>query len=267
MEATRLSDPDVNIRKRFRSPPYPYLSLAKSIERASQFHQKAQHHSVGLSVLADAWGLSVLSGGLLKSGAALIQYGLLVDQGSGDVRKFQLTEAARRILNDADPNSDRRKQLIKSAALLPTIHKELWEKFGTAVGLSDALLKNHLLFDRVEIGEAPYGDQAADEVIQNYREAIAFAGLDRVEPALEGSDRYEENSSATNTHALRVSKRSDEGVQSVLKFSPSLGSEWMRSALSAETVVRISVEGPMGPKEIGKLIKLLEVQRIILEDE
>lgn len=259
-----MSDPEISIRKRFRSPPYPYISLAKSIERASQFHQKAQHHSVGLSVLADAWGLSVQSGGLLKSGAALIQYGLLVDQGSGDVRKFQLTEAARRILNDADPNSDRRKQLIKSAALLPTIHKEIWEKFGTAVGLSDAVLKNHLLFDRVEIGEAPYGDQAADEVIQNYREAIAFAGLDRVEPALEGS---EDNSSATNTQALRVSKRPDEGVQSALKSNPSLGSEWMRSALSADTVVRISVEGPMGPKEIGKLIKLLEVQRIILEDE
>jgi ribosomal protein S28E/S33 len=41
----------------------------------------------------------------------------------------------------------------------------------------------------------------------------------------------------------------------------------MRNKLSRETNVRIIAEGVMGPKEIGKLIKLLEAQKAVLEDD
>ncbi|WP_284777700.1 hypothetical protein [Agrobacterium sp. lyk4-40-TYG-31] len=170
--------------KKFRSPPYPFLNIGRAIERAAQLFQKAQHYPVGQNVLANAWGFSPQSSGLLKSAAALIQYGLVKDQGSGDARKFQLTEAARRILQDADPNSERRKALIRAAALSPTIHKELWEKFGNPAELSDALLKNHLLIDRTEVGEAPFSQASSNEVIQTYRDALAFAELDKAEESL-----------------------------------------------------------------------------------
>lgn len=43
--------------------------------------------------------------------------------------------------------------------------------------------------------------------------------------------------------------------------------EWMRNQLSQETNVRLLVKGDIGPKEIGKLIKLLEAQKSILEDD
>ena len=43
--------------------------------------------------------------------------------------------------------------------------------------------------------------------------------------------------------------------------------EWMRNRLGAETNVRLLVKGEMGPKEIGKLIRLLEAQKLVLEED
>ncbi|UJW75693.1 hypothetical protein [Rhizobium sp. SL42] len=261
-----MVDDEPNIRKRFRSPPYPYLSLSKAIDRVAQLHRKAQHFAVGLPVLADAWDLSPQSGGLLKSAAALIQFGLLSDQGSGDGRKFQLTDTARRIVGDADPRSEKRAQLIKEAALLPSIHRELWEKFGFPAHLSDALLKNYLVFDRQESGESAYSSQAADEVILNYRDAIVFSGLQENSP----SRPDEEAESDVSNPEFEMTSREMPAQASVQAGSWSNGSpstEWLKASLSGETVVRLIVEGPMGSKEIGKLIKLLEVHRLILDEE
>ncbi|WP_024340906.1 hypothetical protein [Bradyrhizobium japonicum] len=44
-------------------------------------------------------------------------------------------------------------------------------------------------------------------------------------------------------------------------------SEWMRNKVGKDTNVRLLVEGEMGPKEIGKLIKLLQAQKAVLEDD
>jgi hypothetical protein len=49
---------------------------------------------------------------------------------------------------------------------------------------------------------------------------------------------------------------------------PEVGeTEWMRNRLGSETKVRLLVTGDMGPREIGKLIKLLEAQRAVLQDD
>jgi len=43
--------------------------------------------------------------------------------------------------------------------------------------------------------------------------------------------------------------------------------EWMRGPLSKDIGYRIMVSGDLGPKEIGKMIRLLEAQRDILSDD
>jgi hypothetical protein len=43
--------------------------------------------------------------------------------------------------------------------------------------------------------------------------------------------------------------------------------EWLRGPLSRETSYRLIVAGDLGPKEIGKLIKLLTAQKAVLSDE
>ncbi len=43
--------------------------------------------------------------------------------------------------------------------------------------------------------------------------------------------------------------------------------EWLRGPLSKRSGYRLIVSGDLGPKEIGKLIKLLEAQKAVLSDE
>lgn len=43
--------------------------------------------------------------------------------------------------------------------------------------------------------------------------------------------------------------------------------EWLRGPLSKESSYRLIVSGNLGPKEIGKLIKLLEAQKDVLSDD
>lgn len=165
--------------KRFRSPPYPALPLGKAIERAKELHSKALHHTVPLHVLATAWGFTTKSSSITTVAAALKQYGLLDDEGSGDKRRFRLTDDAVRIVTDPVPNSAKRVEAIKRAALAPKVHAELWGQFGLA-GLSgsmDATLQAYLTLDRKDAGDAPYSSAAAQDIINIYGETIRFAGL------------------------------------------------------------------------------------------
>ncbi|TIV11945.1 MAG: hypothetical protein E5W00_01430 [Mesorhizobium sp.] len=43
--------------------------------------------------------------------------------------------------------------------------------------------------------------------------------------------------------------------------------EWMRNRLGQSTNVRLLVQGAMGPREIGRLIKLLQAQKSVLEED
>jgi hypothetical protein len=43
--------------------------------------------------------------------------------------------------------------------------------------------------------------------------------------------------------------------------------EWLRGPLSKDTTYRLIVTGDLGPKEIGKLIKLLKAQQAVLSDD
>lgn len=43
--------------------------------------------------------------------------------------------------------------------------------------------------------------------------------------------------------------------------------EWLRGPLSRETAYRLIVSGEIGPKELGKLIKVLEAQKAVLDED
>lgn len=168
---------------RFRSAPYPAITLPKAIERAAVMYEKALHHSVPVSVPAEAWGYTIKSSGLFATVAALKQYGLILDEGSGDKRRFRLSDDALRISKDPDPASDKRVAAIHRAALAPPIYKELWEKFGSpsASGTMDMVLKTHLTLDRADEGHAVYSGRAADDIISGYQKSVSYSGLMSVE--------------------------------------------------------------------------------------
>lgn len=186
-----MSDQVEEKKKRFRSPPYPMFDLGKAVDRVEALYSKAQHHTVGVNVLAEAWGMKSGDGKVWRAAAALIQYGLLSDSGTGKSRKFQLSDTAKRIVLDKAPGSERRAAALKDAALKPMIHKELFDRFGTTADLSDSVVTTYLTIDREEAGEAPYNPNAADEVLGTFRDTLAFAGVTDSDTVDAGSEDME----------------------------------------------------------------------------
>ena len=87
-------------RKRMRSPAYPYINLETAIKRAQQFYDQEQRNAAPLRIAAKHWGYEPKSSGGQQTAAALISFGLMKDQGTGEARKLQLTDNALRILLD-----------------------------------------------------------------------------------------------------------------------------------------------------------------------
>ena len=162
---------------RFRSPPYPYVGLGKALSKAEQLYAAVRHHAAALPTAAKAWETGPKSSATLQSAAALIQFGLLDDEGSGDSRKLKLTPLALKIVMDKRPDSAERATAIKEAALNPKIFSELFGSFGTADGIDDALLVHALVSERVQRGKAPYSEDSAGDVLRVYRDTLGFAGL------------------------------------------------------------------------------------------
>jgi hypothetical protein len=159
-------------RKRTRSPAYPFINLETAINRAKQFYDKEQRNAANISVATKHWGFVEASSNGWSTVAALISFGLMQDEGTGDRRIVRLTQSALRILLDGRHDSAERAELIKSAALAPKIHRQLWGKWGTGLP-SDAQLRHTLLFD----WETPFNENSVDFFISEYKSTVAFAKL------------------------------------------------------------------------------------------
>ncbi len=162
---------------RFRSPPFPYIGLGRAIEKADQLYGAVRNHAAALPTAAKAWETGPKSSATLQSVAALIQYGLLDDEGSGEARKVKLTPLALKIVMDKRPESEERKNAIKQAAISPSTFREIYDRFGAAQEIDDALLHHALTAERVQEGRAPFSDQSASDVLRVYRDTISFAGM------------------------------------------------------------------------------------------
>jgi hypothetical protein len=170
MQMPDLEDDDK--KSRTRSPAYPFINLAAALKRAKEFYSKEQRNAASVKVAVKHWGYDEKSSGGKQTTAALINYGLLKDEGIGDRRKVQLTQDALRVILDERPDSTEREQLIKKLALTPKIHKELWTKWGASMP-SDGEIRHTLLVD----WDPPFNDKAVDGFIKLYKDTIAFAKL------------------------------------------------------------------------------------------
>jgi hypothetical protein len=64
---------------------------------------------------------------------------------------------------------------LKTAALLPTIHKEIVDHFGDAGLPADALLEQYLVWDRPE-GQR-FNPATVRKFIESFRETLSYAGV------------------------------------------------------------------------------------------
>lgn len=170
MSTPRIPSPLGTKRPKGRSPSYPAISLERAILRAEETWERERQHATSVETIVEAWGYRSLNGPGSLTIAALKKYGLMEEEGSRNDRKAWITDLAVRILQH--PDDAVRKDAIREAALKPTIHAELWTRYGSDLPSTAAL--------RWELTRAlGFTETGADEFIPVYKQTLAFAGLDQ----------------------------------------------------------------------------------------
>lgn len=161
-----MGEPTAQVgRKRVRSPSFPFISLRVALDRTRALYEAEKRSAVRPETASAHWGYSNKSSGGKQTLAALRQFGLI--EGEGVAR---VTDRAVRMLLDQREGSTEREQLLKQAALLPTLHVRLWEKYGGRLPDNSTLRLSLVM-------EEGFNENAIDEFISEYRETLEFADL------------------------------------------------------------------------------------------
>lgn len=158
-------------KARERSPSYPGITLQAALSRTKEFHDIEKRNPASIPVVAGHWGMKATSSSTLVTVAALKAFGLISDSGSGEKRRVQVTDLARRILLDERPDSEERRKAIKTAALNPRMHQILWKKWRNEIP-SDANMRQTLIFDY------KFNSNTVADFIKTYKETVRFANLE-----------------------------------------------------------------------------------------
>lgn len=163
------ADDEVKRRLQGRSPPFPFVSLEKAIERAAKLLEYSKGHPVRAASAVSAWGYQPKSSGGSQTIGALKSFGLLTDSGRNEDRKVQVSELARRLLRNPPP--DVKQKLLQQAALTPKVIAEFWTEWGKNRP-PDSDCRWHLIDLR------GFTEEAADKFLSVYDSTINYAGLD-----------------------------------------------------------------------------------------
>lgn len=147
---------------------FPFITLAKALERALVLHKAAGQHAALVSDLPKLWGYADKASGWRQTIAALKYYGLLTDSGSKDRRRVKLSDDARRYFLDERPEVH--EDLNRKFALLPRALSSLWAKWRASPP-ADSIARSTL---KIEFG---YAENAAAELLNVYKANLAFAKL------------------------------------------------------------------------------------------
>jgi hypothetical protein len=152
--------------KPLRSPRYPAINLEAALDRALALYREEGRNVAPNEAILAHWGYAKGGPGF-GTLAALKRFGLLRSEEPG---KSRLSELALRIILDEQEGSGERQEAVEQAALTPTIHREIWEKYPDGLP-SDAAVHRFLRRDR------GFTDAAAERLIKEFRETVTFARL------------------------------------------------------------------------------------------
>ena len=249
---THDNSPDEKVKKE-RSPSYPFISLERAVERAAQMAQNHKRSPARLVTVAPSWGYGIKSSGLLQTVAALKQYGLIDDSGSGEDRRIQLTDLAWRILTDSRPGA--KEQALKDAGTKPRLFSEY-----LAAWLPDPPSNDHrvseLTLDR------GFTKEAALAFIKAFDETVAFANLgllDTLSPSLEMPGKEQMDRTTPDRPPSRATQQETALALMPVAIGKRFKVEMTENAIGVTAML-------VSAAEVEKLIKILEANKSMLPE-
>jgi hypothetical protein len=230
------------------------MDLGSALEAIRTAYKAEGRAKMSRDMLAEHLGYTSLNGRALAKMGAVRAYGLI----EGREDDIRVTQDAI-ICLEAPADSHDRADALQRCSTKPPIFREIQGVFPSPP--SESNLRFHL----IKLG---YTAEAAGKAAANY-----LATMRLVE---ESSGAY----SSGSPPEAEPDTAQDVGFDMLSPAKPfpgiplpppqSLASgerEWLRGPLSREISYRLIVNGEMGPKQIGKLIKLLEAQKAVLDDD
>ncbi|MDA1049423.1 MAG: hypothetical protein O3C40_02950 [Planctomycetota bacterium] len=191
---------------RQRSPNYPAIGLRTAVEKVKLLYDKYGREKVPLKLACEAMGHKTLNSLSQQYVAALKAYSLILTYGTGDERRAAVSEAAERIVRNA-PN---RAELLKTAAVAPTIHAEVWDHYEGRGLPHDDLLKQYLVWDRPD--GSRFTEDAVDGFIERFRDTLDFS---EVAPGDKLSDNEQVDSGDENGNGCDSGGEDEETNQHI----------------------------------------------------
>jgi hypothetical protein len=247
--------------KRDRSPAFPQVPLGDAIDRLVAFEKHFGRHPAPLDKAGAAWGLKQC-GDIL---AALRYFGFLEYAGGANARQVVITDEGRNLLRTQQEST--RREILRRAALRPKEIAKFWPIWGSDRPRDDVCLDELVLRNGFSARGAPL-------FLNSYDATIAFAGLT-------ASDKIAADSPAEVSDGIGGKPAGHENAQPAepppfVRRAPVPSNgvaimegerELTTGLLSKETRFRVIVNGPVGVREIERLIKKLEYDKEILADE
>jgi len=148
-----------------RSPNYPGVDLKFAVERAQRLWETQQSHPAAAEVVMKNLGYTPKSGAGSVTYGALKRFGLLAD---AEGRKARLTPLGIEIVR-GETTGQRDFDKLRKAALLPTLHKDMWDQYGADLP-ADSVIE----FDLQQKGFTAGG---ATEFLGEWKRTMTFAKL------------------------------------------------------------------------------------------
>lgn len=306
-------------KKATRGISYPFIGLEAAVEKARAFHKEERKGAAPVSSAMRHFGYAESSGIGRQTISALLQFGLLEDEGRKETRQVKLTDEALTIILDL-PDSPQRIRALQECVRNPKLYATILAKWP------EDLPSDHTLGFYLQ-KEFDFNPKTLQDFISDFRASLAYAQFTEsptIETKRGGGDGQDSEERQTpevgdviqweSAGALRLetprkirAKQEHEGTwwvfvegsetgipmseavvqerkpaeEATAKVPPVLSlpdegqsfdrskfeREWLRGPLSKEVSYRLIVSGELGSKEIGKLIKLLEAQKLVLDDE
>jgi hypothetical protein len=174
-----------------RGAGYPAFSLEEAIVRARKFWDAERRNAAPVSAAVKHWGYGEKSSGGKRTISALIQYGLLSDEGSESNRTVKLTPRALDILV-GEPHSKIWMTAVREAAISPKIYADLLTRWPVNELPSDASLQHYLVKDK------GFNPTTVVQFIKDLRATLEFANLTEQDAVIPSQSVEERASPPTN---------------------------------------------------------------------
>jgi hypothetical protein len=247
--------------KRDRSPNFPCVSLKTAVERLVAFEKYFSRHPAPMNKAGLAWGLKENSDQAAQVLSAMRYFGLIDYQGNPPARQAVISDSGRTYLRAQQDTI--KQEVLRQAALQPRMIRKFWDLWG-ADRLPDPICKDDLVLHN------GFSERGAPLFLKIYDDTIAFAGLahpDKVPP--DSAEVIDDGNGSTAEEDELPGQQSEKKLPPPAKKVTVMEGEreLTTGLLSKDASFRLIVSGPIGVREIERLIKKLEFDKEILADE